>query len=336
MIESATRPQLRIRATGKYLPAQVVHSETLEAAIGLPAGWMAQRSGVVTRHWVTDEKPSYMGARALEQALASAGLAFEDLDLLICSAASYDYIIPFTACMIQREIGKTETGMPCFDIDATCLSFVAGLDVANAFITSGRYRRIAIVSAEMASLNLNPNDPETYSLLGDGAAAAIVEAANPGEESRVLNAYMTTHAAGAEYTILRAWGCAEHPAKCEPYPEAHRYFHMEGKHLLKFTFEKMPAFLEALYRPLSFRLQDTDLIIPHQASAAGLAYFKRMYQLKEEQVFGNLETHGNCISASIPMALHDAIQLGKIQRGQHLALMGTAAGVSLGGVVMVY
>ena len=327
---------MKIRSMGKFLPGKVVTSAALEQSLGLPEGWMMRKSGVQERHWVNEEKPSEMGARALERALQNGGLVFEDLDLIICSAASFDYIVPFTAVLIQRELGKMHSGMPCFDLDATCLSFVMAMDVANSLIQSGRYRRIAIVTAEIASRNLNPNDHETYSLLADGAAAAIVEAAGPEDESRVLNAFMTTFPAGAEYTLLRAWGGAEPPSRCEPYPEAHRYFQMEGRNLLKFTFEHLPQFLETLYDPLDFTLQETDLIIPHQASVAGLSYFKRIYHLDESKVYDNLATHGNCISASIAMALHDAIELGKIERGQRLSLMGTAAGLSLGGVVMIY
>ncbi len=336
MQTSPVIPRLKIRSMGKSLPANVVSSEHLEKTLALPAGSIYQRSGVSQRHWISTEKPSEMAAKALSEAMQVGGLTFENIDLLICASASFDYFVPFNACLVQRELGHMNSGTACFDIDATCLSFVVAMDVANAFIQSGRYRRIAIVSAEIASMNVRPEDLETYTLFGDGAAAAIVEVADESDHSRVLTAHMETYAAGAEYTILRAWGGAEPPSRCEPYPDSSRYFQMEGRHLLKFTFEHLPQFLERLYQPLDFTLQDTDLIVPHQASLAGINYFKRIYHIRPDQIHETLATNGNCISASIPIALYDAIELGKIQRGQRLSLMGTAAGLSLGGIVMVY
>ncbi|MDX1907409.1 MAG: 3-oxoacyl-[acyl-carrier-protein] synthase III C-terminal domain-containing protein [Bacteroidia bacterium] len=324
----------RIVGTGKYLPRTIVTSEVLELQAGLAPGWGFERSGVRERHFVsTDESCAYMGARALEQALTAAGLVFEDLDLLVNAAGSYDFPIPYQACLIPREMGLTDAGVPCFDLDATCLSFVTALDVVSTLIAAGRFRRVAIVSAEIASKSLNPSQEETFTLLADGAAAVIVEQAGPADGITVLRSHMETYSQGAGYTMLPGGGNVWHP-RDRSLPSDLFTFDMKGKEVLRLAMEKLPAFMATLFEGLPFTIQDLDLVIPHQPSRVGLAFFKRMSGLPDERICSNLEDHGNCISASIPMALHDAWSSGRILPGYKVMIAGTAAGLSLGGIVM--
>jgi 3-oxoacyl-[acyl-carrier-protein] synthase-3 len=327
---------LQIAGIGKYLPERRVASEDLEAQMGLEPGWILRTSGVAYRHYVSPhETNSLMGARALERALDQAGLAFEDLDLLLNASGSYEMPIPETACLIQKALGKGDSGIPCFTIDATCVSFVTAFDVATSLISSGRYRTIAIVSSEVASRSLNRAEWESATLLGDGAAAVILRPTPAGEPSAVLSAAMETYGDGALLTSVKGGGNALHPLHDPIAPEDYT-FHMDGPAVLQTAFRKLPTFLPKLFEPTGFTMPEIDLLIPHQASKIALQRARRLFRLREDQIMSHLETHGNCIAASIPMALHDAIAEGRIQRGSRVCLLGTAAGLSIGGLVFIY
>lgn len=234
---------LQIVSTGKYLPPRQVSAAELEVQLGLEPGWIEAKSGVSVRHFVTSETNSDLGAKALEQALARAGLAFGDLDLLINASGSYDYPIPDTSCLIQKAMGQGDSGVPCFTVDATCLSFLTALDVAGAFLATGRYRTVAIVSCEVASKSLNPAERETASLLGDGAAAAIVRRTPPGEASALLSSRMETYGNGAFHTYVAGGGNARHPRHDDVRPEE-MTFHMNGVAILTLAFRRLRGFVK--------------------------------------------------------------------------------------------
>ncbi|MGE3728663.1 MAG: 3-oxoacyl-[acyl-carrier-protein] synthase III C-terminal domain-containing protein [Candidatus Sericytochromatia bacterium] len=326
---------LQIVSMGKYLPPHQVTASELEAKMGLEPGWIMEKSGVAIRHFVTEDSNASMGAKALAQALERGGLAYEDLDLIISAAGSYDYPIPDTSCLIQKEAGHGDSGIPSFTVDATCLSFITAMDVASCLLSSGRYRQIAIVSSESASKSLNYNEWESASLLGDGAAAAIVRLTPEGEDSGVISAAMETYGDGAFYTWVRGGGNAFHPGHAPFEAEAYT-FHMNGAAVLGMAFRKLRGFVKKLFAELDFSLQEVDLFVPHQASRVALEKAQAFFKLSDAQFVSNIETHGNCIAASIPMALCDAIDEKRLKRGDRVCLLGTGAGLSLGGLVFVY
>jgi 3-oxoacyl-[acyl-carrier-protein] synthase III len=331
--EQASIP-LKILGMGKYLPSRVMLSSTLEAQMGLKPGWILQKSGVEERRWAEHESNAELGAQALTEALENAGLAYEELDLIINASGSYDYPIPDTSCLIQRAMGKGRSGIPSFTVDATCLSFIAALEVAASFLASGRYRRIAIVSAEIASRSLNLEEKETATLLGDGAAAAIVGIAPAEETSALLQSRLETYGDGAMYTYVKGGGNVLHP-NAGGHPSDFT-FHMDGPKVLGMAFKQLRPFLKALFRPLGFGLRDCEFIVPHQASKGAIDTARRLFRWRENQYIDHLATHGNCIAASIPMALYDAISQNRIARGDRVCLLGTGAGLSVGGLVLVY
>lgn len=327
---------LQIVSMGKYLPERQVSAAELEAEMGLEPGFIVARSGVANRHFAAPgESNSTMGARAMQQALDQAGLAFEDLDLMINASGSYDYPIPETSCLIQRALGKGDSGIPCFTVDATCLSFITALDVAAAFMASGRYRRIGIVSSEVASRSLNYKEWESATLLGDGAAAAIVAPAPAGSPSALLSSRMETYGQGAFHTYVAGGGNVRHPRHDEVQPDEYT-FAMNGLAVLTSAFKRLRTFNKKLFAELGFSLQEVDIFVPHQASRVALEKAQQLFHLSDAQFVANLATHGNCIAASIPMALHDAIEAGRLERGMRVCLLGTGAGLSIGGTVLIY
>lgn len=323
----------KIIGLGTYYPKNIVKSSDLESKYGLPNGWSERYSGVKVRHHVITETNAFLGARALEKALAKAEMKVDDIDLLISASATYDYPLPNQSSLIKYELTESEnTDFACIDMDATCLSFVAAMDYASRFLDGKRYRNIAIVSSEIASKGLNPENWETLTLFGDGAAAMILSF----DENAVGGAVhfdMKTYAEGAYNTIIRGGGNALF-FKDNPYsPELHS-FKMEGKKLLRMAKQKIPVFMNDFFKDLEGTIENVDFIIPHQASKMGVWMFEKLYNFSEGQVLRNLETKGNCIAASIPSVLIENMENGTIQQGHTVLLCGTAAGFSIGGILI--
>ncbi len=326
---------IRITGIGKFLPDAKISSDELEARFGIQKGFSIRHSGVRERYHVSTESNAYLGAMALQEALQRAGLQATDLDLLICGSATFDYILPHQGAATLQELSAAdELHIPTINVVSSCLSFVSAFEVAAAMLQVGQYRKIAIVSAEISSKGLNPSNQEQVTLFGDGAAAVIVEK-DPTGASGIIKAYTQTYTEGFDYSIIRGGG-NKFALKDYPYDPALHSFEMKGKNLLKLACRKIPEFFSVFFQDLSMNLADVDLIIPHQASKMGLFMFRKMYPLRDDQVFSNLETHGNCIAASIPMGLYDAITSGQLQREQLCLITGTAAGFSIGGVLFIY
>lgn len=325
--------KLKIVSMSKYLP-QKIESKKLEEEFGIPLGWSEKYSGVKTKHWVTHETNAFMGAKCLTYALKKANLKMDDLDLIISANATYDYPIPHQAPLIKKELNDYGTQVPCISIDSTCLSFVTALDIASYLLDGKRYSKIAIISSEISSKNLNPKDFETFTLFGDGASCAIVEYTE-NDESFVYGAHMMTKEEGAEETIVKGGGLRFHFKDYAYNPEDYS-FKMKGKNLLRLAKKYIRPFIEDLFVKCGVTAKDIDFFIPHQGSKMGLFLFEKIYPEFKGKVANNLNTHGNCIAASIPMALYDAIEDGKICRGNTIALAGTSAGFSIGGIVLKY
>ena len=323
-----------VRVSGKAMvvPSKEVLSSSLEKAMGYEENFIYRSLGVTKRHWCQDETNAQLGAQVVEQALLDAQITFADLDLLIYASATYDYPLPTTACFIQRELGQQASGVPCIHINSSCLSFLTALEMAAAYIQLGSHKRICIVSAEIPSKSLNEKDSHTYFLFGDGAAALVLEASEG--RGYLEHFYFKTWSEGAFYSYVPGGGNVNRGGKrLDPNLFT---FHMSGRKIILFSIKKIREFLDEYIGEPNDSLNDYDLIVPHQASKQGLLSFSNLYKISEEKVHTIIGEYGNCVAASIPMALVDAIECGKIQRGDRILLIGTAAGISVGAVSMVY
>lgn len=327
---------MRIVATGAHLPGPAVTAADLEARLGLEPGWIERHSGVRRRFFACGESASAMGARAAQAALDAAGLAFPDVDCLVDVSGTQEQSIPCGAALVQRALGHGGSGIPAFDVDSTCLGFVTGLDVVSCMVAAGRYRRVLLVASEVASVALDWSDPETATILGDGAAAVLVERAED-ERSSILGARMETLGDHADLARIRGGGTRHHP---RGYPGDYAsevcLFEMDGRALYRQSAAMLPGFVERLLGPLGLRLGDLDLVVPHQASPAALALVQRRLGLPDERWMAIAPDFGNVIAASIPLALHEAVLRGRLQRGMRVLLLGTSAGLSVGGMVLEY
>ncbi|MED1949734.1 beta-ketoacyl-ACP synthase III [Brevibacillus centrosporus] len=328
--------KVKILGTGKYLPQRQVTAEELDEKLGLSAGWVAKKSGVRIRHFVTDETASQMGAIAAQRALEMAGLDFSDIDCLVCASGTSQQEIPCTAALIQKELHQSHSGIPCFDMNSTCLSFVTALDILSCSLAMGCYQRILIVSTEVSSVGLNWGQKESCVLFGDGAAAVVIGRTGEGENSRILSSRMQTYSEGAHYSEIRGGGTLVHPSQYGQGREADFQFDMDGKKIFRMTSQLITGFVEELLNSVRINKQDIRLVVPHQASGMALRIMGTKLGFSSSKMMNIIENHGNVIAASIPMALHEAIVQEKVQRGDLLLLLGTSAGLSLGGLLLEY
>lgn len=326
----------KILGTGKYLPKRQVTAEQLDELLGKKSGWVYKKSGVRVRHYADGETVSQMGAKAAFAALQDAGLTFQDIDCVICTNAIPEQPIPCTAAIIQMEMKQGDSGVPCFDINSTCLSFLAGLDLISYLVDSGRYTNVLIVAPEIASIGLNYNDPESSILFGDGAAAVVLGKTPDDEGSRILASRMETYGSGHGLSEVRGGG-SKLPSTSYGLGNAGQYlFSMQGEALFRKTSKLLPAFLDRLFGEAHVGLSKMRLVIPHQGSAMAMRLLQRKLQIADGQFMNIIENHGNTIAASLPMGIHEAVQQERLKRGDLLALIGISAGVSLGGMILEY
>lgn len=195
--------KIKILATGKYLPSKVVSSDFFDKKFDLQPGTSERKSGIESRHYVSNETLAEMGAYAIKDALSKTELKLTDIDCIVSACGVMQQPIPCTAALIQKELGLEDSGIPCFDINATCLSFVVALDTVSYMISAGKYKNVLIVSSDIASVGINPLDFKSSILFGDAACASIVSSADEESDAGIIDFKMTTYSRGADYTCIK-------------------------------------------------------------------------------------------------------------------------------------
>ena len=317
--------RIQLRRTAAFLPPDVETAEELAPRIGRSVEWILTRPGVAVRH-VSHEDIAVMAARAGRAALGPDGPP----DLIVNASGVPAQTLPDTSTFISRELGYT--GIPCFSVHATCLSFMAALQVVGSLIETGRYKKVLVVSADQGTRGRNFSEPESAALLGDGAAAALITATPEGSSSQLLGFAMSTHPEGAELTEVRGGGVRRHPNDPETLPE-HNLFTMHGPGVYRLARRHIGSVLDQLYAEAGLTRADTDLIVPHQASGLALRAVER-YGFPKERIVNVVREQGNCVAASIPLALATADAQGRIKRGDTVLLIGTGAGLSIAGALL--
>jgi 3-oxoacyl-[acyl-carrier-protein] synthase-3 len=274
-----------------------------------------------------------MATAAAHGALDAAGIDARDVDCIIATGTLPHQAIPTTAVLVQRRLGLEGTGTPAFDVNATCLGFLVALDIAGAMIAARRYDTVLVVASDMPSRGTSWDTPGIKALFGDGAAAAVLRHCDD-SKSGVLSVAIETHSEGAEACELRAGG-----TDLDPHLDLARFlegswFRMDGPLAYRITLQNMPAFLDRLLGAAGVSIGDIDVVVPHQASAFGMAHLRRRLGVPSGKVIELLATRGNQVAASMPMALKYALDEGLARRGDLVLLIGTAAGITLGGAVM--
>jgi 3-oxoacyl-[acyl-carrier-protein] synthase-3 len=316
----------KITGIGCHLPPRIETAASLAPRIGRSEAWILSRTGVRERR-VSDEDVAVMGARAARQAIGDG----PPPDLILNASGVPRQTLPDTSVFIQDALGYE--GIPSHSVHATCLSFVVAFHTASCFLLSGAYRRILIVSADQGTRGRNFKEPESAALLGDGAAAVVVEATPEGEASELSLFKMTTWPKGADLTEVRGGGTRRHPNHPDT-TDDDNLFTMSGPRIYRMARRKVYKMLDDLLAEADLTRDEIAAVVPHQASGMAVGAFHRFGGFREDQVVDVVAEHGNCVAASLPMALATAHERGRFRRGDRVLMMGTGAGLSIAGAII--
>jgi 3-oxoacyl-[acyl-carrier-protein] synthase-3 len=323
---------MKLYGMGRYLPSRIVSNDEIAQGLTLSPEDLLRKSGVLRRHRADParEPAHVMGARAGLAALEAAGLTCAEVDLILNASGTPLQALPDSAPFIQAELGLGNSGIATLSVASSCLSFLSALDVAASLLATHRYGRILVVSSDRASAGVDFSDPETAPLFGDGAAAAVVGLPSPGDPAALHAVHFETYGDAATLTEIPGGGSRHPPTQPSTTPE-HGYFRMNGPALLRLAARHARPFLERL-RAAAGGL-DHDLLVPHQPSRAGLELFSRL-GFPPERTLNTLTHFGNCVAASLPLSLHEAIASGRLRPGNRVLMLGTGAGISFGGALL--
>jgi 3-oxoacyl-[acyl-carrier-protein] synthase-3 len=318
-----TQRYSHISGWGKYAPKRVITNTDLEQSIDTSHEWIVQRTGIEARHVAAEgETAATMAVDASRQALAVAGLTPKDLDLIIVATSSPDYFVPAASSTVQ---GMLEADCPAFMVMTGCTGFVYGLVTAHQFIVTGAYRRILVVGTELVSRFLDWTDRNTCVLFGDGAGAVVIEAST--EPQGMLGFDLGSNGADGHVLMMEGGGSAQ-PMSHQVIEAGKRYLRMNGREVFKFASRILPQSTLAVLAKSGLALEDLDLLIPHQANARIIELATRILKIDPQKVFVNLQKYGNTSVASIPMALVEALEEGRIKAGDKIAMVSFGAGLT--------
>ena len=322
---------VKIIGTGHYLPPRVVTNHDLSKRLDTSDEWIKARTGISERR-VVDEGSSTatLGARAVSNACADAGIEPGELDGIIVATCSPDTIFPATACWVQNELGIG--GMPAFDVTAGCCGYLFALDVAVNWLAAGRASKLAVVCAEVFSKHLNWDDRRTCVLFGDGAGAAIL---TPGEDtdSGLLSAKWGSDGGLADILKLPAGG-TRMPATHATIDESLHMVHMEGAKVFKHAVRAMTGGTLEVMAEAQVEASEVDVFIPHQANMRIMEATRERVGIDPANVFSVLDRYGNLGAASIPVAISEARAAGKLKDGDMLAMTACGTGMSWASALM--
>jgi len=319
-----------ITGWGYYAPSKVVTNFDLEKIVDTSDEWITSRTGIKERRYAADgETTSTMSLRAARSALEKARLRPQDLDMIIVATCSPDYLFPATACLVQSALGAERAG--AFDVEAACTGFVSAVAIARGLVVSGTHQNALIIGAETLSRFLNWKDRSTCVLFADGAGAVVVEASNAsvGIESAVL------HSEGAKGELLMvAGGGVRNPASQKTLELGQHFITMQGGEVFKLAVKSMADAAEEAIAEANLRLEDIQLLIPHQANIRIIEGVAKRLRFPMERVFVNIQKYGNTSAASIPIAMCEAESTGRLRRGDKVLLVAFGGGFTWGASVL--
>lgn len=314
----------RITGTGSYLPQKVLTNDDLAKMVDTSNEWIVERTGIHRRHIITEnETTSSMALAASKEALLNAGITAADLDLIIVATITPEQVMPCVACVLQHQLGARQ--IMAFDLGAACAGFIYALGTAQQFVETGKINHALVVGVEAMSTILDWTDRSTCVLFGDGAGAAILSADNqPGIRSCHL------YADGGLGDMLRVGSSLPGYRERAMSP----YVHMEGREVFKFAVNSLGDLVAKTLTEADMSVDQIDWLIPHQANIRIIQAVAKKVHCPMDKVIITVDKHGNTSSASIPLALHDGIQSGKIKPGQNLLMEAFGGGIAWGSALL--
>jgi 3-oxoacyl-[acyl-carrier-protein] synthase-3 len=319
-----------IAGTGSYLPERVVDNAFFEGILDTNDEWIQQRTGIAQRRHVSDgEENSHMCIKAAKQALEEAGIEASELDLIIVATISGDYQMPATACLVQHALGATNAG--AFDVQAACSGFVTALSVGEAFVSSGRFDRVLVIGAEALSRFLDFEDRGSAILFGDGAGAAVLTPHSECKRGEIIKTTLGADGEGWDHIWIPSGG-TKRPASLESVAEREHFIRVNGREVYRFAVKRMGEVIGEMME--GYEQSEIGLIVPHQVNQRIIDAAVERHNIPAEKVMVNINKYGNTSAASVPIALHEAIETGRIEDGKLVVLAAFGAGLTWAGALL--
>ncbi len=327
-----------IRGTGRHLPSRLVTNDDLAELMDTSDEWIRQRTGIEQRYWTPEEGgvgSSDLGYEASKIALERSGWAPEDIDLIIFATLSPDIFFPGPGCLLQHKLGLSST--PALDIRQQCTGFLYGAATADAYIKSGLYRKILFVGAEVHStgLDISTSGRDVSVIFGDGAGAVCFEGVESDSEIGMLASCLHADGGLADSLMTELPASNRNPRINAEMLESGGHFPvMNGSAVFKLALRKLPEVARETLDKAGLTMDDIDLVIPHQANLRINQAFQKTMNVPDERIFHNIQRYGNTTAASIPIALDEAVEMGRIDREASTVLfIALGAGLTWGGSI---
>ena len=321
-----------ILGVGMHVPEKVLTNRDLEAMVDTSDEWIVSRTGIRERRIASrDQASSDLAYEASLKALERAGIAAEDLDLILVATITPDMAFPATACILQDKLGARKAA--AFDLSAACSGFIYGLAAASSFISTGMYKYVLVVGAECLSRITDYEDRNTCILFGDGAGAAVLGPVREGAGFRSF--VLGADGSGGDLLKLPAGG-SRLPITGEVLAQRLQYLKMAGRDVFKFAVRVMGNSANEALEKAGLSREDIDLLVPHQANMRIIQAALERLGLEPEKCAVNLDRYGNVSAASIPIALAEAGETGRVKSGDRLLLVGFGGGLTYGACVLIW
>ncbi|MCF3652001.1 beta-ketoacyl-ACP synthase III [Synoicihabitans lomoniglobus] len=320
-----------ILGTGSYAPERVMTNDDIATVVETSDEWIVTRTGIKERRIAAEgEMTSDMATAAARAALADAGLAPTDIDLVIVATLTPDMPMPATACIVQAKLGVAPHAA-CFDVNAACSGFIYGFDTAWAMLQSGRYRHALVIGAEKLSSVLDWSDRTTCVLFGDAAGAVVMGPAPTGSTAEIIGARLYSEGGNTELLCIPGGG-SNHPAPAPGDPP--RHIQMKGREVFKFAVREMDDAARDILEQHGVEADEVSCVIPHQANLRIIDSIAQYLEIPVDRFYINLDRYGNTSAASIPLAIDEARRVGRVKPGDLTLLVAFGAGLTYGSALV--
>ncbi|MBL8209995.1 MAG: ketoacyl-ACP synthase III [Bryobacterales bacterium] len=321
-------PRAKITALGCYTPEQILTNFDLEKIVETSNDWILERTGIQQRHIAPpDMATSDLAVEAAKRTLAHRGIQANTIEAILLCTVTPDMLFPSTACLVQDRIGAK--GAWGFDLVAACSGFVYGLTTAAHLVSSGAHKRVLVIGADTMSRIINYQDRATCVLFGDGAGAMLVEPAEEGDDTGFVGFLNEIDGSGGDFLKMPAGG-SRLPASHATIDAAQHYVHQDGGQVFKYAVRKMYEICRDLLAKHNLSVNDVKMMIPHQANRRIITAAAERLGMPCDRVQISIHKYGNTTAATIPLATQDAIQEGKLQKGDLVLFAAVGAGFTVG------
>ncbi|OHB49358.1 MAG: 3-oxoacyl-ACP synthase [Planctomycetes bacterium GWF2_41_51] len=323
-----------IAGTGSFIPEKQLTNEDLTKMVDTNDEWITTRTGIKVRHIASDnQSTALLATEAAKKAIQSAKISPEDIEMIVTATVTPEMVFPSTACFVQEMLGAKKAW--AFDISAACSGFVYGLSIAQHFVISGKYDNVLVIGAETLSKITDYKDRKSCILFGDGAGAAVIKRGNANGSRGII--YSTSGSDGAGWTALNcpAYGSRNPVSKPLENPNS-VFMQINGREVYQLAVRKIIETVENCMENCNMSISDVDLFIPHQMNARIIESVAKRLELADEKVFINIDKYGNTSAASIPIALDECMQQGRIKKGDIVLLVAFGGGLTWGANVIEF